>query len=115
MIRVYGIPNCGSVKKGLEWLRSHGLMFEFIDLKKNPVDEDRIARWFKIGEGEKLLNTKGTKFRSLGVDAKVMSEAEMLSLIHKEQMVMKRPIIEWPDGSVTIGFNDALFASKLSA
>ena len=35
MIKLYGIPNCDTVKKARSWLAENGIEFEFVDFKKN--------------------------------------------------------------------------------
>ena len=34
MIKIYGIKNCSSVKKGLDFLENKGFEYEFLDIKK---------------------------------------------------------------------------------
>jgi arsenate reductase len=34
MYKVYGIPNCDTVKKALTWLKEHDIPFEFHNFKK---------------------------------------------------------------------------------
>jgi len=36
MIHIYGIPNCDTVKKSLDWLKKNKVEFTFHDFKKEP-------------------------------------------------------------------------------
>lgn len=36
-MKIYGIPNCDTVKKARAWLADHGLEAEFHDYKKQGV------------------------------------------------------------------------------
>ena len=38
MNKIYGIKNCGSVKKALEWFVARDLPFEFHDVRKEGID-----------------------------------------------------------------------------
>ncbi|MEE8659864.1 hypothetical protein CGLAMM_00735 [Acetobacteraceae bacterium EV16G] len=43
---LYGIPNCGSVKKARAWLEARGVVYRFVDFKKTPppTPNSRIGR-----------------------------------------------------------------------
>ena len=38
-MKLYGIPNCNTVKKARTWLEAHGVTYEFHDFKKQGVPE----------------------------------------------------------------------------
>ena len=42
MIKLYGIPNCDTVKKARSWLVENGIEFEFVDFKKNAPTAELI-------------------------------------------------------------------------
>ena len=44
-MKLYGIPNCDSVRKARAWLAEHGLAHAFHDFKKEGVPEDRLQAW----------------------------------------------------------------------
>lgn len=44
-MKVYGIKNCNSVKKALEFLDKKALEFDFIDIKK--IDLGVLENWLK--------------------------------------------------------------------
>ncbi len=65
-MKVYGIKTCGSVKKALKFLfNENGIEYEFYDMKKEPVGCSKIDEWLKKTSIDLLLNTKGTKYRTL--------------------------------------------------
>ena len=65
MITLYGIPNCGSVKKARDWLESQNIAYEFHDFKKAGIDKNTIAGWMQQASWEVLVNKKGTTWRGL--------------------------------------------------
>ena len=38
MFKLYGIKNCNTVKKSVDWLHSKKIDFEFMDVKKVTLD-----------------------------------------------------------------------------
>ena len=103
---VYGIPNCDSVKKARTWLSQQGLDFEFHDFKKQGVPEAGLDRWLKACGWEVVLNRKGTTWRQLdaGTQSTIQDAASAKALMLQQASVIKRPVIEWPSGSVTVGY-----------
>ncbi len=69
MIKLYGIPNCDTVKKARSWLTENGIKFEFVDFKKNAPTADLIDGWLNQAALEILLNKRGTTWRKLDKDA----------------------------------------------
>ncbi len=104
---VYGIPNCDSVKKARTWLGEQGLGHEFHDFKKQGVPEDRLQQWLKVCGWEVMLNRKGTTWRKLdpATQAAVQDAASAKALMLQQASVIKRPVIEWPSGAVTVGYS----------
>ena len=45
MLYVYGIKNCNTVKKGLEWLNNNNIDYEFFDVKKIDLSDALISEW----------------------------------------------------------------------
>ncbi|TXI62706.1 MAG: ArsC family reductase [Limnohabitans sp.] len=103
---VYGIPNCDSVKKARVWLSQQGLDFEFHDFKKQGVPEAKLEGWLQACGWEVVLNRKGTTWRQLdsATQAAVQDAASAKALMLQQASVIKRPVIEWPSGNVTVGY-----------
>ena len=105
-IRLYGIANCDTVKKARAFLTQQGAPFDFHDFKKHGVPAEALGAWVKALGWEPLLNRKGSTWR--GLDAALQAQvgdatgATRLMLAHPS--VIKRPVVEWPDASVTVGF-----------
>jgi arsenate reductase len=114
-ITVYGIPNCDTVKKARAWLAGQGAEVAFHDFKKQGVPEAQLARWLKTAGWERLVNRQGTTWRKLDDDEKtsVTDAASARALMLRQPSVIKRPVVEWADGEVTVGFSEELFAGRL--
>ncbi|WP_309680888.1 ArsC family reductase [Polaromonas sp.] len=114
MITLYGIPNCDTVKKARAWLIEQGLDYQFHDFKKQGVPDPNLAHWQQAVGWETLLNRKGTTWRQLdaGQQAAVRDDASAQALMRAQVSVIRRPVVEWGDGRVTVGFDAAAWATR---
>jgi Spx/MgsR family transcriptional regulator len=114
-ITLYGIPNCDTVKRARAFLADRGAEVRFHDFKKAGVPADRLAAWMQAAGWERLLNRQGTTWRKLddAVKAAAADAAGAAALMQAQPSVIKRPVVEWPDGAVTVGFDGADFAARL--
>ena len=112
---IFGIPNCDTVKKARAWLSEHGVAHAFVDFKKQGVDETALARWLAQLGWQALLNTRGTTWRRLddAARAAVTDAASAQALMLAQPSVIKRPVVAWPDGSVSAGFDAAAWQARL--
>jgi Spx/MgsR family transcriptional regulator len=115
-IQLYGIPNCDSVKKARDWLTAQGVDYVFHDFKKQGVPADLLPAWLKAVGRDTLINRKGPTWRNLGpeVHATVVDDATAMAVMLANSSVIKRPVIAWADGKVTVGFKPELFAERMA-
>ena len=106
---VYGITNCDTVKRARAWLDERGRAYAFHDFKKSGVPERQLDAWLKAAGWEALLNRKGTTWRKLdaATQARVADAGAARALMIEQPSVIKRPIVEWDDGRITVGFDAA--------
>src|SRR5512138_3223943 len=106
---VYGIPNCDSVKRARGWLDERGSRYAFHDFKKGGVPAQRLDAWLQAAGWETLLNRKGTTWRQLdaAAQARVTDASSARALMLAQPSVIKRPVVEWDDGRITVGFDAA--------
>ena len=114
MITLYGIPNCDTVKKARTWLTDHGVDYTFHDFKKQGVPTDLLPGWIAAVGLDTLINRKGPTWRKLdpGVQASVVDAASATAVIVASSSVVKRPLVVWTDGTVTVGFTPEAFAAR---
>lgn len=115
MITLYGIPNCDTVKKARAWLTDHGLDYTFHDFKKQGVPQPQIDLWLASAGWETVINRKGTAWRALDESTKtqVTDAASARVVAVASPSVIKRPVVQWPDGDLTVGFTPERFAQHL--
>lgn len=107
-MKVYGITTCGSVRKAQSFLKAKGLAYDFVDLKKEAVSIETLTIWLQKKPMSLLFNTRGTKFKTLGLD-KTISDEEKIVWLQKEPLLYKRPIIECDNGELLVGFDDVQY------
>lgn len=94
-MKVYGIPNCGSVKKARVLLEEQSAGYEFIDFKKSPPSTELIQSWVDKAGIEVVLNKRGTTWRKLDDAQKTETDgAKLVTLMSEQPSLIKRPIIE---------------------
>ena len=113
-ISLYGIPNCDTVKKARVWLGEHERAHHFHDFKKAGVPEDRLDAWLQALGWEKLLNRQGTSWRQLdeAVRSRVVDAAGARRVMLAAPSTIKRPIVEWADGAISVGFDPIDWARR---
>jgi len=116
-IAVYGIANCDTVKRARAWLTEQGRAHHFHDFKKLGLPEDRLQAWEQALGWPKLLNRQGTSWRRLdpAQQAGVVDAATALALVRTQPSLIKRPLVEWADGRISVGFVPADWAARLAA
>ncbi|MBX3610063.1 MAG: arsenate reductase [Hydrogenophaga sp.] len=114
MITLHGIPNCDTVKKARAWLDAHDRPYQFHDFKKLGVPEAALDRWLAAAGCDKVLNRKGTAWRALDEATRnaVVDAASAKPVMCAHPSVIKRPVVVWSDGAITVGFDPADWAQR---
>jgi len=114
-MKVYGIPNCNTVKKATTWLTDNGFYYEFHDFKKNGITEDKLEQWCDLFGWETVLNKKGTTWRKLSTEAQssVIDQDSAIAVMIANTSAIKRPIIEVDGKPVLISFNEEAYSATL--
>ena len=106
-VTVFGIPNCDTVKRARAWLDEQCVAHAFHDFKKGGVPPDRLDAWLGTIGWEKLVNRSGTTWRKLdeATRGKVSNAPSARALMREQPSVIKRPVVDWGDGTSTVGFD----------
>jgi len=106
-MKLYGIPNCNTVKKARTWLEEHGVACEFHDFKRQGVTPTLLSGWLKQVGWQKLLKKTGPTWGQLpdAVKAGIKDDASALALMLEKPNVIKRPVLEHNGKVLTTGFN----------
>lgn len=107
-MKLYGIPNCNSVKKARDWLDANHITYEFHDFKKQGIDEATIQNWLAQYPWEKLINRAGLTWRGLDEATKsgIINNASAIKLMQIKTSVIKRPILVKESKILALGFDE---------
>jgi len=107
-MRVYGIKNCDTVKKCISFLEFNNIEYEFVDLKKNEINEQDINSWINVLGWDTVINTKSQSWRSLPQQVKDNASNDFFNIIQSNKSIIKRPLITYDNQEVTVGFNSEI-------
>lgn len=112
---VYGIPNCNTVKKGLDWLKANQMSYEFHDFKKKGVTAAQLTDWFNTFGWEKVINKNGLTFKKLSKEeqAAINTPDAVIAYLMQNTSAIKRPIVEQNGKAILLGFNEEAYEAQL--
>lgn len=111
-LKLFGIPNCTTVKQARAWLAEHALEVTFHDFKKQGVDAAWLSKVVAQTGWQALVNLRGTTWRKLtdAEKAAVTDKTSAIQLMQNQPSVIKRPVLEL-DGAYHIGFSEDQYQS----
>src|SRR5690606_487431 len=114
-MHIYGIKNCNMVKKALDWFAKEGIDYTFHDFKKEGVSAEKLQAWENQIGWEPLVNKRGTTWRKLSQEEQqaVVDATSANRLMQAKTSVIKRPVIESPNG-IILGFDENEYTAKLT-
>jgi arsenate reductase len=111
---LYGIKNCDTMKKARAWLDQHGVAYVFHDYKIAGIERACLQGWCKAVGFEALLNRSGTTFRKLAdADKQDLDEAKAVTLMLAQPSMIRRPVLNFGDGRLLVGFKPEVYADTL--
>ena len=106
MIKLYGIPNCDTMKKARRWLEANGVDYDFHDYKKLGVPENNLKAWVQKAGWETILNKRGTTWRKLDDELKHnIDNKSAIKIMLDNPSIIKRPVLE-SNQLLLIGFKE---------
>jgi Spx/MgsR family transcriptional regulator len=110
-MKLYGIPNCNTVKKARVWLEQHGIAYDFHDFKKHGFSAALGLEWLAQEQWENLVNRSGLTWRGLPDERKqtIKDSASALDLMLEKTSVIKRPLLVQDGKLLHIGFDEAAY------
>lgn len=104
-MKLYGIPNCSTVKKARDWLEQNKFDYTFHDFKKQGITAGLLEEWLQQLGWQILLNKKGTTWRKLdaATQASLVDAPSAIAIMLAHPSIIKRPILD-KDGRLKLGF-----------
>ena len=113
-MKLYGIKTCDSVRKARKFMKEHGIDYTFVDFRETPVDAAKVEQWLEKVSIDTLFNNRGTTYRTLKLKEKNLTDTEKAEWLAKENMLIKRPVIEYDD-RVIVGYDEAKYREIFTA
>lgn len=113
-MRMYGIPNCDSVRKARQWLEQRGLPYDFVDLKTDVPSRGQLEDWLARVGGERLINRRSTTWKGLSEAEKLAAiEGDPVAVLQAHPTLIKRPVLEH-ESEIMVGFSEHDYQASLT-
>lgn len=113
-LQVFGIPNCGTCKKALQWLDAQSLAYDFINTKTQPPSLDQLTAWVASLGAKPMRNTSGQSYRALGPDRDSWDDQTWIQAFTGDAMLIKRPLFVRDGVAIAVGFKPETLAPLLA-
>ncbi len=105
---LFGIDTCDTCRKARKWLERKGLPYRYVDYREQRQSPETLRGWAKaVGGWTALVNRSGTTWRKLDESVRqgTTDAASARRLMLAQPSVIKRPVVEWDDERITVGFS----------
>lgn len=103
------------MKKTFQLFEREGIDYEFVDYKKSKPNEALLKGFLEKVDLEELINKRGTTFRKLSDQEKAQLDGgpAALRLMMENSSMIKRPIIQFPNGELVVGLKEEEILDKV--
>ena len=109
-------PPCSTCQKAKKWLDEQHLTYTARHIRDEAPTLEELTTWHALSglPLKKFFNTSGKLYAELGLKDKLpaMTEAEQLTLLASDGMLIKRPLLVLED-KVLVGFKAAEWEAAL--
>ena len=113
MFKLFGIPNCDTVKKARVFFQAKNVEIEFVDFKKYRPSEEDIERWSK-SFGSLPVNSKGVTYKKHKEQYESLNLKDQISFLQNNTSMIKRPILENGGKVLAFGFDESAYNKILN-
>ncbi len=93
MKKIYYLSTCSTCQRIIAELND-GKGFNMQDIKTEKITEEQLDQMKEmVGNFESLFSRVAMKYRSMGLNEKVLTETDYKNLILEEYTFLKRPVI----------------------
>ncbi|WP_228766855.1 arsenate reductase [Thiomicrorhabdus heinhorstiae] len=108
-MKMYGIPNCDTVRKARKFLDEKQISYDFHDFKKQGLSLEIIQQWLEQQPLEILLNKRSTSWKQLDDHQKdSLTNGTDLSILVEIPTLIKRPVLD-TGSKLIVGFNNQIY------
>lgn len=115
MKTLFGIKNCDTVKKAVQFLTEKSISYSFHNFKVDGIDEMTLKAWCRQVGWEKLVNKKSATWRSLTPEIQntFVSEDGAISVLLSHTSLIKRPVLVENGTVLSVGFEEIEYQKLL--
>ena len=111
--RLFGLKNCDRCRAAHNWLASHQIPLEFVDIRDPVPSEKTLACWIGRVGLVALINRASTTWRNLSeAERQRLDSADAVAFLRLYPTLIKRPVLEKGD-TLVIGFKPDLYSRTL--
>ena len=105
-IKAWGLKKCDTTMKAVAYIKAQGVGVDFTDYAVEKPSLAQIEKWIKaLGGWEKMINRSGYTWRGLDPSETIdLDDKKAAKLAETHTSLIRRPLIEHEDGTVTAGF-----------
>lgn len=99
-VTIFHNPDCGTSRNTLAMIRGAGIEPEIVLYRENPPGRERLADLIaRAGLSVRdAMRIKDTPYFELGLDNETLSDAELLSAMLADPILINRPFVETTHG-----------------
>jgi len=112
-VSIYGIKTCDTCRKARQWLSNAGIAHDWVDLREDGVDRQRLEDWRAALGDDALLNKRSKTWRDFDSDQRAAAEADPVAVLVDHPTLVKRPILETATATLA-GFSAARYEAALA-
>lgn len=113
MFKIFGIPNCDTVKKARTFIEKKKVNAEFVDFKKYTPTVTDIERWQKAFGGLPV-NSKGVTYKKHKEHFESLNQKQQIAFIQENTSMIKRPVLEKDGQVLAFGFDEDQYKAIFS-
>ena len=105
-IKAWGLKKCSTTMNAVAYIKATGVDVVFTDYSVDKPSLAQIEGWAKaLGGWEKMINRAGYTWRGLpAAETTDLDDKKAAKLAAAHTSLIRRPLIEYADGTVTAGF-----------
>ena len=113
-IILYSYLKCSTCRKAAKWLDKKDLVYQLIDLVKEPPFFKYLDMALEQYSADKIriFNTRGKAFKSINIDIYSLSREEIIKLLLSDGKLIKRPFLVYEEKKIILGFNEIEYAKQ---
>ena len=107
MVTLYTSPSCTSCRKARAWLEEHNIPYQERNIFSEPLNKNEIKTILRMTEDgtEEIISTRSKVFQELNIKIDDLSINELLDLVQKNTVLLRRPII-LDEKRLQVGYNE---------